>query len=354
MFNKEYYQLLSRALKKVYPAFDQRRFIAEVSRGLAPLSLNQRMRHTSQVLHGLLPSQPEHSFALLKAAIGNTPPGYTRLLFPDYVGLYGLDHYELSMHTLKFLTSFGSSEFAVRHFLRKDPEKGLALLTTWAGDPDLHVRRLASEGSRPRLPWSFKLDAVIGNPALTTPLLDRLQRDPELYVRKSVANHLNDISKDHPDYLLQVVKRWDRSHPHTAWIVKHASRSLIKKGHSGSLAVFDFEKNPKLRLEGLKLQSKQLQLGDTLSFSFDLVSEKKTAQKLVVDYVVHYRKKSGELLPKVFKLTELELAPGARVRIGKKQVIKDFSTRKHFAGKHLLCVQVNGRIVGETAFQLAI
>lgn len=352
MFNDAYYKNLARILAKTLPGFDSKAFLTKVMKDIEARSLNERMRHTSVVLREQLPPDFVKSLEVLKEAIPHTPRGYTNLLFPDFVGLYGLDHFSLSMDALKYFTSFGSSEFAVRHFLKKDMKKALGIMKQWAGDKDHHVRRLASEGSRPRLPWSFKLDAVIADPSLTTPILEQLNRDPELYVRKSVANHLNDISKDHPDHLLKVVKGWDRSHPHTAWIAKHASRSLIKKGHSGSLAVFDFEKDPKLRLSNLKLKSKKIRLGETLDFSFELSSEKNQSQKLVVDYIIHYRKSSGELSPKVFKLTELNLQPGATVSISKKQVIKDFTTRQHFAGKHLLAIQVNGKVLSEISFHL--
>lgn len=354
MFNEAYYKTLSQILGKTLAGFDSKTFMAEVLKDIETRSLNERMRHTSVVLKAHLPADFGESLDILKAVIPNTPRGYTNLLFPDYVGLYGLEHFSMSMDALKYFTRFGSSEFAVRHFLKKDLTKALNLMKQWAGDKDHHVRRLASEGSRPRLPWSFKLNAVVADPSLTTPILEQLNRDPELYVRKSVANHLNDISKDHPDHLLRVVGSWDRSHPHTAWIVKHASRSLIKKGHSGSLAVFDFEKNPKLNLNHLKLRSKKIRLGETLDFSFTLTSQKKRLQKLVVDYIIHYRKSSGELSPKVFKLTELNLESEAVVHISKKQIIKDFTTRKHFPGKHILAIQVNGRVLAETTFHLEL
>lgn len=354
MFNRAFYDRLALTMSNVYPEFQRSTFIKEVTADLSALSLNERMRHTSVVLEKHLPNDYAKALKLLKKAIPLMPGGYTNLLFPDFVGLYGLGYFDLSMEALAYFTRFGSSEFAVRCFLKQDIDKGLYWMKKWAGDTDHHVRRLASEGSRPRLPWSFKLDDVIANPALTTPILQQLRQDPELYVRKSVANHLNDISKDHPEYMLNLVAGWDKGNAHTAWIVKHASRSLIKKGHAGSLAVFDFEKQPKVTVEQLAVEPRRLRIGSTLHFSFVLRSDKKRTQKLVVDYIIQYRKKNGTLSPKVFKLKELSLQPSERLKLTKKQVIKDFTTRKHFAGNHVLQVQVNGQILAETSFMLLI
>ena len=227
-------------------------------------------------------------------------------------------------------------------------------MNQWAQDKNADVRRLASEGSRPRLPWSFKLDHVIKNPQSTQSILDALKADEELYVRKSVANHLNDHSKDNTAFMLQVLKGWDKSNPHTAWIVKHASRSLIKKGDANSLAIFNFEKDPKINIQNFKILKPKIKLGQNLEFEFTLISEKTKTQKLVVDYIIHYRKKGKEISAKVFKLKELELKPKEKISISKKQIIKDFTTRKHFAGEHLLEIQVNGKVYGKLKFDLSV
>lgn len=353
MFNLAYYRQLAFAIRKDFPRFDEKKFLKEVTLNLEDLSLNQRMRNTSLVLRHFLPDDFPASIAILKKTAALMPRGYTALLYPDYVGVFGKEDQDFSLDALKFFTSYGSSEFAVREFLKLDFEKTIRKMEEWSTDKNHHVRRLASEGSRPRLPWSFKLDRVIKDPALTRNILSNLQADPELYVRKSVANHLNDISKEHPEYMIEVVSGWNKKNPHTAWIIKHASRTLIKKGHAGSLAVFDFEKNPKLRVEKLQV-TKRLKLGEQLQFSFDLVSEKKSPQKLVVDYIIHYVKKNGEHSAKVFKLKEVNLLPARHLSISSKQLIRDFTTRKHFGGRHLLEIQVNGRIYARTHFDLTI
>ena len=354
MFNRAYYERLAAALSMVYPAFPRKNFTAQVCDGLAERSLNQRMRHTSVVMHACLPGPYLINLDILKHVVPNMPGGYTTLVFPDYVAQYGLSHFNLSMEALAYFTTFGSSEFAVREFLKQDFTRAIGIMEKWSKHQNHHVRRLASEGSRPRLPWSFKLDAVLQEPSRTKKILENLKSDAELYVRKSVANHLNDLSKEHKNYMLRLVNTWDLENPHTAWIVKHASRNLIKKGDAAGLEIFKFEKNPKVQVSGLRLHKSRLRIGEALEFHVVLVSLKKQSQKLVVDYVIHYRKKLGELSPKVFKLKEFHLAPKAEVRLHKKQWLKDFTTRKHYAGKHRLDIQVNGKCMASCEFQLSV
>lgn len=354
MFNKRFYTQFAAEFKRADKDFKAEQFIKEMLLGIEPLSLNERMRKTSHTLKKYLPPNYKKSIFLMRQVIQNTPRGYTNLVFPDFVSIYGHDDVDTSLEALKYFTQFGSSEFAIREFLKRDFNKTIKVMNAWAKDKNAHVRRLASEGSRPRLPWSFKLDEVIKNPKHTQSILEALKQDEELYVRKSVANHLNDHSKDNTDFMLQVLKSWDKKHPHTAWIVKHASRSLIKKGNTASLALFDFEKDVKIKLENFKIKNPKIKLGTNLEFEFTLRSEKTKTQKLVIDYIIHYQKKGKELSAKVFKLKELDLKAKESIHISKKQMIKDFTTRKHFAGEHFLEIQVNGKVYGKMKFNLLL
>ncbi|MCU0361041.1 MAG: DNA alkylation repair protein [Bacteroidia bacterium] len=352
MFNKRFAEELSAQIKKVYPKFEDKVFVKSIHEQLSPLELNQRMRLFSTQMRAHLPEAFPKALSILKQTATKTKSGYTSLIYPDFVALYGKNHFELALDALKFFTVFGSSEFAIREFLRLDFDKSMGYMHAWSEDSNEHVRRLSSEGSRPRLPWSFKLDQVIQKPEHTLPLLNRLKTDSSLYVRKSVANHLNDISKDHPTKLLNYLKHWDLSHPHTSWIVKRACRTLIKKGDSESLSLFKFEKKPKVILHNFKLHSKKIRIGDDLFFSFDLNSQKSSGQKLAIDYRVHYPKPSGSLLPKVFKLKEVILAAKQSLPITKKHPFKHFSTRRQHPGKHLLEIQINGLVHGSIDFVL--
>lgn len=352
MFNKNYYRQLSDAIKQVFPAFDQPAFLKDIYATYPSLELNERLRLTSRQLHHYLPADYLVALNILKKTAPQLSTGYTALVFPDYVSQFGLDHFELSLEALKYFTPFGSSEFAVRVFLKKDFAHTLEVMQAWAEDVDPHVRRLASEGSRPRLPWSFKLDQVIKNPATTVPILRKLQTDESLYVRKSVANHLNDFSKDHPEFLIDLVTSWDLTHPATAWIVRHACRTLIKKGHPRALKIFEVEQKIHAEVNHLNLTPSKLKIGDHLNFSFELVSTAEKPQKCIIDYIIHYRKKAGDLSPKVFKLKEMILQPHATIQISKKQYFADLTTRKHYPGEHLLEIQINGLIKARKTFHL--
>lgn len=352
MFNKKFYEHFAVEFKKEYKVFDEKSFITNVTRNLDYLSLNERMRNTSFILKKYLPVDYSKTIQIMKQVIPNINGNYTTLVFSDYVGLFGQKDFNVSMDALKYFTPYGSSEFAIRTFLRNNFSQTIKVMYGWAKDKNYHVRRLASEGSRPRLPWSFKLDKVIENPKLTLPILESLKEDNEMYVKKSVANHINDISKDHPEYIIKLIKKWKSNNVHTNWIIKHGSRTLIKSGNKQLLNTLDYTKNVKVGIRNFNLNKNKVKLGETLFFQFDIFSKDKKRQKLVVDYIVHYKKKSGGLSPKVFKLKEIDLKPKEILNLRKNQLIKDFSTRKHFVGKHLLEIQINGIVLAKEKFEI--
>lgn len=354
MFNKNFYVNYANVFAKADKQFNAPAFIKDVTRDLDKLELNARLRNTSITLKKYLPADFEKAVEVLYNAAPMLKTGYTALVLPDFIALYGKDHFYLSMEALKYFTSFGSSEFAIREFLKTDLKKTLKVMNEWAEDKSVHVRRLSSEGSRPRLPWSFRLDTIIKDPKLTTSILEKLKADEELYVRKSVANHLNDISKDNTAYMIRLVKSWDHSNPNTKWIIKHASRNLIKQGHSDSLAIFSFEKNVKVSVDTFKLNKSAIKLGEEIQFQFAVTSKKSAPQKLVIDYAVHYPKSSGSLSRKIFKLKEINLQPGESRQFSKKQLFKDLTTRKHYAGKHSIEVLVNGKVLASREFTLSV
>lgn len=352
MFNLAFYKDYARVFGDAGHNFNAEEFLADVTLDMELLSLNGRLRNTSLTLRKHLPQDFEEALAVLYAAVPFLRRGYTALVLPDFVALYGKDYFDRSMEALRHFTTFGSSEFAIREFLKTDLEKTLQVMHRWAEDENVHVRRLASEGSRPRLPWSFKLDAIIKEPSLTRGILERLNKDSEPYVRKSVANHLNDHSKDNIPYLLEVLSKWDAGDKNTSWIIKHASRSLIKKGDPGAMTLFGFGKGLKIEMNDLGVAKPQLSLGDILHFDFSLTSREAAEQKLVIDYAIHYVKSSGTTSRKVFKLKEFVILPAQTVLITKKQLIQDFTTRKHHPGIHKLEILVNGTVMGDVDFEL--
>ncbi len=351
MFNAALYRKVARETAAVYPRFDQKHFLKLALENLGDLNLLQRLRRVSESLHATLPADYEKSLAILRRLAPHLDSGFISLFLPDYVGLYGLAHFDASMEALKFFTPFGSSEFGIRPFLRQDLRRTLKVMEKWTRDPDEHVRRLASEGCRPRLPWSFRLEALIADPSPTAKILETLKADPSLYVRKSVANHLNDITKDHPARVLDRLEGWDLENPHTAWIAKRALRTLIKAGDRRALAVIGAGHAADVRVKSFSVTPRQIHLGDTVILALKLVSQAR--QKLVVDYTVHYVRKSGAASAKVFKWKELHVDHGEIVEISRRQVIKDFSTRKHMAGHHRVEVLINGAVFGEDGFLLS-
>ena len=353
-FDAARFRQIAKDTAAVHPGFDARRFLTLALPGLEALSLLQRVRRTTEALHATLAADYPAALAVLRRLAPRLGHGFVAIVPPDFVSRYGRDHFTLSMDALKFFTPFGSSEFAVREFLRRDLPRALRVMEKWSRDPDEHVRRLASEGSRPRLPWSFQLRDLIADPSPVAPILEQLKADPSLYVRKSVANHLNDITKDHPGWVLERIECWDLTASHPAWIARRALRTLIKRGDRRALAVLGAGHRAELRIDAFTVSPQRLRLGEEVTISCRIVSTAAVAQKLVVDYAVHYRKQSGAASAKVFKWKELTLAAGAALTLMKRQRVRDFTTRKHHAGRHRVELMVNGERLAEGAFVLAV
>jgi 3-methyladenine DNA glycosylase AlkC len=353
-FDETFYRDLAGHLHKQHSKFDQKAFVSDALDGIDDLSLKERMRRTSELTAKQLPSNFLDAVEVLKPIAPLYNMEFKGMFMPDFVGLYGRDHFDESLDALRYFTMYGSSEFAIREFFALDFERSLDSMITWASDDNHHVRRLASEGSRPRLPWSFQLKSLMEDPAPIKPILNTLKADPELYVRKSVANHLNDITKDNPETMLDWVDAWDHEVPETAWVIKHASRSLLKQSHPRAFALFGFEAEPDVTVSTFELDNSALTLGDRLTFSFDLAANKTTPQKLAIDYVVHYVKKNGKTAPKVFKLKELTMPPKDAQVITKSQTIENFSTRTHYSGQHRVEIVINGKSMASETFDLKV
>ena len=352
IFNAARIRHIATETQAVFPAFDRKKFVAAALYGLEQLSLLQRLRHVTEALHESLPADYPAALDILRSLAPRLNSAFVAMVLSDYVALYGQADFKRSMAALKEFTRYGSSEFAVRPFLVADQARTLRVMVTWAGDADDHVRRLASEGCRPRLPWSFQIESLRRDPSPVRPILEKLRSDPSLYVRKSVANHLNDITKDHPDWVLTLLSAWPKDDAHCQWIIRHGLRSLIKKGHRGALAAIGADGAPALDVLKLQVQPVAVTRGDTIILSVLLRSRAMQSQRLVVDYAVHYQKRGGGAAPKMFKLKLLTLAAGAEVALSRSQVIRDFTTRTHYDGRHEIEVFVNGVALGRTAFEL--
>lgn len=352
IFNRGRISHMGAQVAAVRPGFDTERFVALATQDLDELSIMQRLRRISETLREVLPGDFREAADVLRLAAPRLDHSFAAMSLSEFMALYGLDDPEAALPALADLTRYGSSEFAIRPFLQRDLAGTLMVMAGWAHDENEHVRRLASEGCRPRLPWSFRLDALVADPSPVAPILETLKADPSLYVRKSVANHLNDITKNHPEWVLDRVAAWDLSNPHTAWIVRHALRSLVKAGDRRALGLLGAGEPAKAEVRDLTVTPQALRLGGTIALSFLLASTADRPQKLVVDYAIHYVKKGGKASRKVFKLKTLTLAAGAIERLGRRQVIRDFSTRIHYPGRHEVEILVNGETLGRTWFDI--
>jgi 3-methyladenine DNA glycosylase AlkC len=352
MFNAVFYEKLAEAFYREHKDFRKSAFVKEVTTDLNSLELNQRLRRTTEVLKNHLPEDYEKALTIMKKVAPKLKPGYTNLIFPDFVGLYGKKHFSLSMGALKFFTAFGSSEFAIREFLKLDFERSIKIMYTWARDKDLHVRRLASEGSRPRLPWSFKLDRVIQSPEVTLPIIETLIADKELYVKKSVANHLNDISKDHPDFVLKLIRKHKGQTAHTDWILKHAARTMLKAGNKEALALFDIVHNENILLSNFKVLTKKIKVGGHLEFGFDIQNIGNEKLNIRAEYLICFKSNGNKFSKKIFKIGEYQLGKKQVKKFIKRHSFKKISTRKYHLGIQKISPVINGKEGKAISFEL--
>jgi 3-methyladenine DNA glycosylase AlkC len=352
-FDETRYRTLADLFQTASSRFDRQRFLDSALSDLAARSLMQRLHQTSLAFDTALPGTFRQKIATLKKVAPAIDHNFIGIFLSDYVATFGLDQPDFSLEALRHFTRFGSAEFAIRPFIQRDLERTLHTMHGWTTDSNEHVRRLASEGSRPRLPWGLRLQDLVQNPEPSGRILDALRDDSALYVRKSVANHLNDITKDHPHWVLDRLNAWDISAtPQRQWIAKHACRTLIKRGHPQALTLFGFGQKPSATAT-LSVAPTKLILGQSLRLSASITSTSRKRQNLVIDYVVHYIKAHGGSTEKVFKWTELPLSPEVTLDLSKKQTLRDFSTRRHYPGHHRIELQVNGHRLAEASFELA-
>ncbi len=348
-------------IARVHPAFPQRAFLRDALAGYEALELMPRGRHIAHALRRHLPQDVPAALDILLASLdAPAEPGasgfasFLYLPHTVYVAEYALEHFDAAMRAQHALTQRFTAEFSIRPFIERYPERTLVLLRIWTRDPSPHVRRLVSEGTRPRLPWAPRLRALQRDPRPALELLELLKDDPALYVRRSVANHLNDIGKDHPGLLNSTARRWLRgASPERAWIVRHALRSAIKRGDAGALAVSGFGVKAEVAVRGKSITPRRTRIGGAIRIAFELVNRLPRNQRVLVDLRVHYRKAGGKTAPKVFKLKTVELAPKATLQFGKKLSLADLTTRKHHPGAHAVEVLLNGRAVALGGFELA-
>lgn len=351
--------------------FDGKRFTALATDGLDALELKARALHVCTALEATLPSDFDAAAALIEAALAPpqpepapgplndappTPGLQGWILWPvgEYVARRGLQRPERALQTLHALTQRFTAEWAIRPIIVSHPELTFATLRRWCGDPSAHVRRLVSEGSRPRLPWGLQLKTLVKDPAPTLPLLRALQDDTSAYVRRSVANHLNDIAKDHP----ALIAAWLAEHlpgagPERRALLRHASRTLINRGDAPVLRAWGIGA-PLRGSATLRVSPARVTLGGAVQLTLVLKSASARKQKLAIDYAVHHVRADGSTAPKVFKGWVVELAPHAELTLAKRHPVRPITTRRYHAGRHVVVARINGAAAAEAAFTLQL
>ncbi len=359
-------------LHRSWSDFDRERFEALANHGLDALELKARMLQLADAMRATLPDDFNAACTVLEASLAPPLPldakgepvglstadadaglsGWVIWSMGEFVARHGQHDVPRSLLCLHALTQRSTAEFAIRPFLQQQPDAVWPVLARWANDPSAHVRRLVSEGSRPRLPWGLRLQALVIDPSPALPLLRALQDDPSSYVRRSVANHLNDIAKDHPD----LVAGWVKDHlikatPERSALLRHASRSLIKRGHAPTLAAWGLASGLQGQVS-LSLSAMQAAVGDAIGLRVTLQSTARQPQPLEIDYAVHHVRANGSSAPKVFKGWKLTLAAGEERTLDKRHSLKPVTTRTLYPGLHRIELLVNGKALAEARFDL--
>jgi 3-methyladenine DNA glycosylase AlkC len=358
LFNPELIAGFARAIQAAYPVFDREAFQSAVlDAGWEGRALMARLRHVTVCLRHYLPDDYRAALdALLRAAPALPGEGFITMVPSDFVAVYGLDDPDASIPALELFTQASSAEFAVRPFIVRYPERMMAQMLAWAGHEHPGVRRLASEGCRPRLPWGIRLQALVADPRPILPILEKLKYDESESVRRSVANNLNDISKDHPGLTLQVLGRWLAEEPgdmRINWIAGHALRTLVKAGDPGALVLLGFPSEPQIEVSRVRVEPQVVPLGGSVTLTYEIRSTADSPQELILDYIVHHMRANGRLSPKVFKHRKVTLEPGQSLLVEKRHRLQPVTTRRYYPGRHAIQPQVNGRAYELVDFELA-
>ncbi len=357
LYSKEFYNHLANALTAVIPDFDKRKFIRMIFvKDFDGKELKERMRHTTEVLRQFLPADYARAAPVIEKLVKRLQKEekisiLPCLFLPDYIEQYGLEDFTRSVRAMELVTCFITCEFAVRPFLLKYGDRMIRQMKVWSQHEDHRVRRLASEGMRPRLPWAMAVPALKKDPAPVLRILEILKNDPHEWVRRSVANNLNDISKDHPELVMDIARRWKNISPETDAVIRHGCRTLLKHGHPEMLRYYQLDSRP-ISLDDFSIKTLRVPAGGELQFTFSFTNGSRKPQTIRLEYAVYFKRAGGSFSKKVFKISEKEYAPGASVTIQRKQSFKPITTRKYYTGEQRLSVILNGKEYPAGKFEL--
>jgi len=340
-------------LFSIYPSFNKSLFVKSVfSDEWEEKELKDRMKHIANSIYKVMQLPFIDVLDVLIRLAPLIDDMLLGMFIPEFISIYGQKHPNDSINAIRQTTEFTSGEFAIRIFILSDYEKSMQILLLWSKDKNKHIRRLSSEGCRPRLPWSFALNEFKKDTSYIIPILDNLKNDESLYVRTSVANNLNDISKDNPIIVLDLAKLWINKSQNTNWILKKALRSLLKEGNESALSLFGFYSPKHIDIINISL-NKNVLSGKELVFSFSLCSHNLKIGKVRIEYAIHFIKANKKQNKKVFFISETNIDKKEH-KVQKAFSFKKISTRKYYAGLHKLEIIINGKSLSLIEFNYLI
>jgi len=352
LFQPKFFSDLVAEIKKQYAPFDGMAYLKAVfDDSWESLELKARMIQATRALEPYLPQEYVVALEIL-VPVSQKFTGFDAILFCQFVEEFGLEYFDESMKALEVMTVDATAEGAVRPFIKRYPQKSMEQMLKWSKHSNEHVRRLASEGCRPLLPWNMRLHQFIKDPSPIIPILENLKDDPSEYVRKSVANNLNDISKHHPDLVVELASKWYGQTNNTDRILKHGLRTLLKERNSKALKIFGFDDATGVEIKKLSVIPKKISIGAKALLEFNLILESDRAKLVRLEYAVHYVKANGSHSSKVFQIIEKQFLPQKIHYIKRKLTFRNMTTRKHYPGTHYLEVIANGKILSKLSFIL--
>ena len=353
---------LAENISNATPAFNADEFKKLFAEQYLVLELMPRCHLVADCLYEVLPKNYLTALKIILASLGPvhlsttdfSDMSFLHLPFSLFVGKHGLEHFQESMAAQRQITQRFTAEFSIRAFIEHHPEKSFKLFQRWTKDPSPHVRRLVSEGTRPRLPWASRLRKLQADPSPIIPILEALKDDPELYVRRSVANNLNDIGKDHPQLVYQLLAKWQiGSNKNRDWVISHALRSAIKRCEPEALALLGYLDAEGIETGDSSITPDQTNIGRSVRISTEVSNQGVESKAIMLDFAVHYVKANGGIRPKVFKWCQIELGVSEKKTLSKKLNLANLSTRTHYAGSHRVDIIINGQWSYLGTFDLA-
>jgi len=359
IYNEIFFNRLTSTVKELIFDFDSESFLKNIyDKEWDKKELKQRMRHITHVLNNHLTNDFNANVEVILKLIplleknGFKPNNLEFIFFPDFIEIYGIDNFDTSVNAFEAITQFVSCEFAVRPFIIHYPKAMLKQMLTWSNHEHPMVRRLTTEGARPRLPWAMAIPFLKENPEPIIPILENLKNDVSENVRRSVANNLNDISKDNPTIVIDLVKKWKNTTKESISLTKHACRTLLKQGNLEVMKLFGFGDIDKIKISDFKITTPIVTIGGALEFLFNIENTNNTASKIRLEYALYYQKANGSLSKKVFKISEKEYSGNSTTIVRRKQSFKVITTRKLHTGKHQLSIIINGVEFEKIDFEL--